>query len=69
MKCRDLAKDVTLDQKVQGLHEMKVFRQWFQDHIIKNDAILIMPSGRPGPKYRDAPNGLVSNLSELLDFY
>ena len=45
-----------------GLSELKIFRDWVMESVFKpdpitgSDAILIMPSGNGGPKYRDDPN-------------
>jgi hypothetical protein len=59
---RDMAKNVTEAEKAQGLSELAVFQTWFAKHVLGPDddtgsnAILIMPSGRTKPKYRDEPN-------------
>ena len=48
--------------------EMGVFRRWFDANILssdpetKSDAIMIMPYGMGGPKYRDDSNGYNSPL-------
>lgn len=59
---REMAKNVTRAEKEQGLSELAIFRTWFAKHVLGpdkytgSDAILIMPSGRTKPKYRDEPN-------------
>ena len=46
----------------EGRAELEVFRKWFDANVLcshpdtKSDAIMIMPYGMGGPKYRDAPN-------------
>ena len=60
--CRENGAKVTKEQRDTGLAELKVFRDWVMDSVLKTDsitgfdAILIMPSGNGGPKYRDNPN-------------
>ena len=49
----------------KGRAELEVFRRWFDANILSShpdtmsDAIMIMPYGMGGPKYRDAPNRYV----------
>ena len=53
---------MTKEERDTGLPELKVFRDWVMESVFKpdpitgSDAILIMPSGNGGPKYRDDPN-------------
>ena len=48
-----------------GRAELEVFRRWFDENVLSSDpdtisdAIMIMPYGMGGPKYRDAPNRYV----------
>jgi hypothetical protein len=59
---RDRGAQVTLDNKNQALKEFDVYRQWFQENIMKpepngsSSAIMILPCGSGEPKYRDLPN-------------
>ncbi|KAL9100822.1 MAG: hypothetical protein Q9163_003852 [Psora crenata] len=58
----DKGAKVTEKERDIGLAELKVFRDWVMESVMKpdpttgSDAVLIMPSGNSGPKYRDDPN-------------
>ena len=53
---------MTKEERDEGLAELKIFRDWVMKSVFKpdpttgSDAILIMPSGNGGPKYRDDSN-------------
>ncbi|CAF9916091.1 MAG: hypothetical protein HETSPECPRED_002755 [Heterodermia speciosa] len=57
----------------KGRAELQVFRQWFDanvlssDPVTMSDAIMIMPYGMGGPKYRDAPNSAPSTSSTISE--
>ncbi|KAL8793565.1 MAG: hypothetical protein Q9195_003827 [Heterodermia aff. obscurata] len=59
---RGIGEAVSQQEFQKGRAELEVFRQWFDemvlssDPVTKSDAIMIMPYGMGGPKYRDAPN-------------
>jgi hypothetical protein len=59
---RAVGASVSDDEYSQGMEELKVFRDWFNDNIMMptdtalSDAIMIMPCGSANPKYRDTPN-------------
>src|SRR4051812_23711293 len=58
---RALGKEVTIEQKEEALDEMEIFRNWFTENVMKGEAqtassaVLILPSGRGQPWYRDVP--------------
>lgn len=55
----------TQQERAQGVAEMKIFRTWFEKHIMGQDsntvtdAIMIMPFSTATPKYRDDTNKYV----------
>lgn len=59
MQSRDLGAEVTKAELEQGLDELKVFRDWFADNVLRADekcgssAILVLPVGPGQPIYRD----------------
>jgi hypothetical protein len=59
---RNVGKEVNSDEYEMYLKELKVFRNWFEEHLMSTDpqtlsnAIMIMPYGVPDPEYRDEPN-------------
>lgn len=59
---RGIGETVSQQDFHKGRAELQVFRQWFDanvlssDPVTMSDAIMIMPYGMGGPKYRDAPN-------------
>ncbi|KAL8830608.1 MAG: hypothetical protein Q9191_001333 [Dirinaria sp. TL-2023a] len=59
---RGIGEAVSQEDFYKGRAEIQVFRQWFDANVLssdpdtKSDAIMIMPYGMGGPKYRDAPN-------------
>ncbi|KAK4204937.1 amidase signature domain protein [Triangularia verruculosa] len=70
-----IAVSFTEEERAQGVAEMKVFRTWFEKHIMGldkdsvTDAVMIMPFGSAAPKYRDDPNKLPSIVGSFSVFY
>lgn len=60
---RNIGASITREQRDEAESELAVFRQWFDDNVLKpnpeslSDAILVLPSGKATPDYRDTPNG------------
>ncbi len=52
---------MTDEESQEGLEAAKVLRQWSADHVWriededKDPVLMIVPQGRPGANYRDAP--------------
>ncbi|KAI9670069.1 MAG: hypothetical protein M1817_004549, partial [Caeruleum heppii] len=71
----DAGKAVTPDEYERNVKEQKVFRDWFRENVLSpdsdtlSDAIMIVPNGRAGPKYRDDHNGPPSKASTLSENY
>lgn len=59
---RGVGEAVSQQDFQRGRAELEVFRQWFDGNVLssdpdtRSDAVMIMPYGMGGPKYRDAPN-------------
>ncbi|KAK6527768.1 hypothetical protein TWF694_004748 [Orbilia ellipsospora] len=59
----NLGKTISKEQRDIGLKEMGVVREWFKENIMAyddktlSDAVMIMPNGQAGPRYRDTPAG------------
>lgn len=66
---------VTKEERDTGLAELKIFRDWVMESVFKPDpttgsnAILIIPSGNGGPKYRDDPNNPPSPTPTFSENY
>ena len=57
---RNLANDITKEQRDQGIAEIAIYQEWITKHILpqgRTDGspapIMILPLGRPGANYRD----------------
>ena len=59
---RGIGEAVAQQDFQKGRAELEVFPEWFDANVLSSDpdtmsdAIMIMPYGMGGPKYRDAPN-------------
>ncbi|PNS16062.1 hypothetical protein CAC42_4463 [Sphaceloma murrayae] len=70
-----LAVPFTEEKQTGGVAEMKIFRTWFDEHIMGKGpdgitiAFALMPFGSATPKYRDDPNKLPSIVPSFSVFY
>jgi len=57
----ELGSQVTLEEKEQALRDTEIFRAWFARNVLEedsetaSDAIIVLPSGKGEPWYRDLP--------------
>lgn len=60
---RGIGANVTSDEYDTYLTELETFRAWFDSTVMSlsyeqsGDAVLVLPCGTDGPKYRDSPPG------------
>ena len=62
---RGIGEAVSQEDFQKGRAELEVFRRWFDRNVLSSDpdtmsdAIMVMPYGMGGPKYRDSSNRYV----------
>jgi hypothetical protein len=61
--CRGHGANISTEDHREGDKRLDVYREWARSHLMGpqddmlSDAIMIIPSGSPLPKYRDDANG------------
>lgn len=66
---RSIGADVTNDEYEEYLARLETFSKWFDKTVMSlnsgsDDAVMILPSGIAGRKYRDEPPQYVVNLPQ-----
>lgn len=54
---RELGSQLTEANYHKALEERCVFMSFVKEHLVKDDSILVLPTGKPQAQYRDDYNG------------
>lgn len=54
---RELGSELTKADYHKALEERSVFMSFVKEYLVKDDSLLVLPTGKPQAQYRDEYNG------------